>query len=71
MKVAGLASLAPAIAAPALAQTGPSGGIGSLPPSQAPTTDQAQSPAPSQSAPGTNPDDRNRPTPAPSGTRSQ
>jgi hypothetical protein len=52
MKITGLAALALAIAAPALAQTSPSGGIGALPPpaSQTPVPDQAQSPAPVQPA---------------------
>lgn len=69
MRITGLAALALAIAAPALAQTSPSGGIGSLPPaSQTPAPDQAQSPAPGQPAPRTNPDDRNRPMPALSST---
>jgi hypothetical protein len=68
MKITGLAAvLALAIAAPALAQTSPSGGIGSLPPpaSQPPAPDQAQGPATSRPAPATSPDDRSRPPPAP------
>jgi hypothetical protein len=50
---------------PALAQTSPNGGIGSLtpPPSQAPP-DQAQGRPAGQPAP--TPDDRNRPVQAPS-----
>ena len=73
MKVAGLAALGLAIAAPALAQTSPSGGIGSLtpPPSQTPAPDQAQGPPPGQPPPATSPDDRNRPVQAPSTTSSQ
>lgn len=73
MKITGLAALVLAIAAPALAQTSPSGGIGSLPPpaSQTPTPDQAQGPATSQPAPATSPDDRSRPTSVPSSTSSQ
>ena len=67
MKISALAALAVAVAAPALAQTSPSGGIGSLtpPPSQAPAPDQAQGSPAGQPAP-TNPDDRNRPVQAPS-----
>jgi hypothetical protein len=71
MKIAGLAAvLAFAIAVPALAQTSPNGGIGSLPPpaSQTPAPDQAQGPAPSRPAPATSPDDRSRPTSGPSST---
>ena len=43
MKIIVLAALALSIAAPALAQTSPNGGIGSLTP-PAPTPDQAQGP---------------------------
>ena len=47
-----------------LAQTSPSGGIGTLPPaSESPTPDQAQGP------PSPSPDDRNRPTPSPPGSQ--
>lgn len=70
MKLTALAALAFAIATPALAQTSPNGGIGSLtPPTPAP--DQAQGPASAQPAPDTKPDDRNRPVQEPSKTRSQ
>ena len=73
MKIPGLAALALAIAAPALAQTSPSGGIGSLtpPPSQTPAPDQAQGPATGRPAPTSNPDDRGRPVQAPSSTSTQ
>ena len=73
MKITGLAALALAIAAPALAQTSPNGGIGSLTPpaTQTPTPDQAQGPATSQPAPATSPDDRSRPTSVPSSTGRQ
>jgi hypothetical protein len=74
MKITGLAAvLALAIAAPALAQTSPSGGIGSLPPpaSQTPAPEQAQGPAPGQPAPTTSPDDRGRSTSVPSSTGSK
>jgi hypothetical protein len=72
MKFTGLAALAFAIAAPALAQTSPSGGIGAPPPaSQTPAPDRAQSPAPAQPALRANPDDRNRPMPPPSSTSIQ
>lgn len=73
MKITGLAALALAVAAPALAQTSPSGGIGSLAPQplQAPAPDQAQGPPTGQPAPATGPDDRNRPVQAPSNTSSQ
>jgi len=69
MKITGLAALALAIAAPALAQTSPSGGIGSLTPpaTQTPMPDQAQG----QPAPATSPDDRGRPVQAPASTNSQ
>lgn len=60
MKITGLAALALAVAVPALAQTSPSGGIGSL------TPQPLQAPAPA-----TGPDDRNRPVQAPSNTSSQ
>ena len=77
MKIAGLAAapmlfLAFAIAAPALAQTSPSGGIGSLTPPPPQTPDQAHSP-PAAGPPTTttSPDDRNRPVQAPSSTSSQ
>jgi hypothetical protein len=72
MKITGLAALALAIAAPALAQTSPSGGIGSLTPpaTQTPAPDQAQGPA-SQPAPANSPDDRGRPVQAPASTSSQ
>jgi hypothetical protein len=67
-KVMGLAALALAIAAPAMAQTSPSGSIGSLTPPapQTPATDQAQGPATGQPAPASSPDDRGRPVQAPS-----
>jgi hypothetical protein len=67
-KIMGLAALALAIAAPAMAQTSPSGSIGSLTPPapQAPATDQAQGPATGQPAPASSPDDRGRPVQAPS-----
>jgi hypothetical protein len=73
IKVMGLAALALAIAAPALAQTSPSGGIGSLTPPapQTPAPDQAQGPATGQPAPTSSPDDRGRPVQAPSSTSSQ
>ena len=75
MKISALAALTLvlAVAAPALAQTSPSGGIGSLtpPPSQTPAPDQAQGPPPGQPPPATSPDDRNRPVQAPSSTSSQ
>ena len=73
MKITGLAALTLAIAAPALAQTSPSGGIGSLtpPPTQAPAPDQAQGPATGQPAPANSPDDRGRPVQAPASTSSQ
>ncbi len=74
MKIIGLAAvIAFAIAVPALAQTSPSGGIGTLPPpaSQTPTPDQAQGPAPGRPAPTTSPDDRSRPSSAPSSTSTQ
>ena len=73
MKISALVALALAVAAPALAQTSPSGGIGSLtpPPSQTPAPDQAQGRPPGQPAPTTSPDDRNRPVQAPSSTSSQ
>ena len=73
MKIPGLAALALAIAAPALAQTSPSGGIGSLTPpaTQAPAPDQAQGPATGQPAPASCPDDRGRPVQVPSNTSSQ
>jgi hypothetical protein len=73
MKISALVALALAVAAPALAQTSPSGGIGSLtpPPSQTPAPDQAQGPPPGQPPPATSPDDRNRPVQAPSSTSSQ
>jgi hypothetical protein len=73
MKISALAALALVGAAPALAQTSPSGGIGSLtpPPSQTPAPDQAQGPPPGQPTPATSPDDRNRPVQAPSTNSSQ
>ena len=77
MKTSALAALtltvALAVTAPALAQTSPSGGIGSLtpPPSQTPAPDQAQGPPPGQPPPATSPDDRNRPVQAPPSTSSQ
>ena len=73
MKITGLAALALAIAAPAVAQTSPSGGIGSLTPpaTQTPAPDQAQGPAIVQPAPASRPDDRGRPVQAPSNTSSQ
>jgi hypothetical protein len=75
MKFAVLTALAVAAPAlvPALAQTSPSGGIGSLTPPASQTTrpDQAQGPATGQPAPATNPDDRGRPVQAPSSTSSQ
>jgi hypothetical protein len=73
MKISALVALALAVAAPAVAQTSPSGGIGSLtpPPSQTPASDQAQGPPPGQPTPATSPDDRNRPVQAPSSTSSQ
>lgn len=74
MKITGLAAvLALAIAAPALAQTSPNGGIGSLTPpaSQTPAPDQTQGPATSRPAPATSPDDRSRPTSGPSSTTTQ
>ena len=73
MKISALLALALAIATPALAQTSPSGGIGSLtpPPSQTPAPDQAQGLPPGQQPPATSPDDRNRPVQAPSTNSSQ
>ena len=77
MKISALVALALACVAPALtpalAQTSPNGGIGSLtpPPSQTPAPDQAQGRPPGQPAPTTSPDDRNRPVQAPSSTSSQ
>jgi hypothetical protein len=72
-KITGLAALALAIAAPVLAQTSPSGGIGSLTPpaTQTPAPDQAQGPPTGQPAPANSPDDRGRPVPAPSNTSRQ
>ncbi len=71
MKIAALAALALAVAGPAVAQTSPSGSIGTLtpPPSQTPAPDQAQGPPAGQPAP--KPDDRGRPVQAPSSTSSQ
>jgi hypothetical protein len=73
MKITGLAALALAIAAPAFAQTSPSGGIGSLTPpaTQTPAPDQAQGPATANPAPATRPDDRSRPVQPPSNTSNQ
>ena len=73
IKIMGLAAFALAIAAPALAQTSPSGGIGSLTPPtpQTPAPDQAQGPATGQPAPASSPDDRGRPVQAPASTSSQ
>lgn len=79
MKMSALAAipvlfLAFALATPALAQTSPSGGIGSLtpPPSQTPAPDQAQPPpAGSGPTPAIGADDRRRPLQAPSSTSSQ
>ena len=72
MKISALAALGLAVTAPALAQTSPSGGIGSLtpPPSQTPAPDQAQGAPTGQPAPA-NPGDRTRPVQAPSSTSSQ
>ena len=73
MKIPGLAALGLAIAAPALAQTSPSGGIGSLTPpaTQTPAPDQAQGPATVQPAPASRPNDRSRPVQPPSNTSNQ
>jgi hypothetical protein len=76
MTIAGLAAspilfLAFAVATPALAQTSPSGGIGTLPPPPSQTPDQAQGPPAGQPAPAASPDDRGRPVQAPSSTGSQ
>jgi hypothetical protein len=71
MKIMGLAALALAFAAPALAQTSPSGGIGSLSPSPSQTSDQAQGAPTGQPAPASIPDDRSRPVQAPSSSSSQ
>jgi hypothetical protein len=72
MKIAGLAALALAVTAPALAQTSPNGGIGSLtpPPSQAPGQAQG-APAGGQPTPATSPDGRSQPVQAPPSTSSQ
>ena len=76
MKISALIALALACAAPALepalAQTSPSGGIGSLTPPPSQTPDQAQgAPAGGQPTPATNPDERSRPVQAPPSTGSQ
>jgi hypothetical protein len=71
MKIAGLAALALAFAAPALAQTSPSGGIGSLTPPPSQTSDQTPGAPTGRPAPATNPDDRSRPVQAPSSSSSQ
>ena len=71
MKIAGLAALALAVTAPALAQTSPNGGIGSLTPPPSQTPDQAQGAPAGQPAPATKPDDRSRPAQTPSSTSSQ
>ncbi len=77
MKIAGLVAapvlfLAFAIAAPSLAQTSPSGGIGSLTPPPPQTPDQAHGPpAAGHPTPATRSDDRSRPVQAPSSTSSQ
>ena len=62
MKISALVALALAIAVPALAQTSPNGGIGSLtpPPTQTPAPDQAQGPPAGQPAPAPKPDDRSQ-----------
>ena len=72
MKTSALAALALVVAAPAVAQTSPSGSIGTLtpPPSQTPASDQAERPA-AGPPPATKPDDRNRPVQAPSSTSGQ
>jgi hypothetical protein len=70
-KITGLAALALAVAAPAVAQTSPSGGIGSLTPPPSQTSDQAQGAPAGQPAPATSPDERSRPVRSPSTSSSQ